>query len=348
MKLCINNTEVTVQDDISVLDACKEVGITIPTLCHDERLPAHGACRLCVVEVKGTGKLQTSCTLAAKEGMKILTHSEKVTKARREILDLLFSNHPNDCLNCKKSGACKLQNYCYEYGITDGSYRSHGRKRYEMDRTNNFYDYDPEKCILCEKCVKVCRELQCTDAIGLENRGFTTKVATPNDIKLENSKCVSCGNCVAVCPTGALTVKRQDYRMWEVQRTVTTCAYCGVGCQIELLTRQNKVVGVEPHHGSVPNDGLLCVKGRFSYNFINHPDRIKTPLIRKNGLLTPATWDEALDLIASRIKTIKSESGPDAIAGFSSARCTNEDNYLFQKLLRGVIGTNNVDHCARL
>jgi len=348
LKLWINEKEVTVSDGLSVLKACKEAGITIPTLCHDERLTAHGACRLCVVEVEGARNLQTSCTLKASEGMKIKTHSDKVIKARTEILDLLFSNHPNDCLNCKKSGKCKLQDYCYEYGIKDGSYRVLGRKRYEMDRTNKFYNYDPEKCILCEKCVKMCGELQCTNAIGLENRGFDTKVATPNDIKLENSKCVSCGNCVSVCPTGALTPKKQNYRMWEVQRTVTTCGYCGVGCQLELLTKNNKVVGVEPHQGAPSNDGLLCVKGRFSYNFINHPDRLKTPLIRKDGVLTPASWDEALNLIADKIRTIKSESGPDSIAGLSSARCTNEDNYLFQKMLRGVIGTNNVDHCARL
>ena len=330
----------------TVLSVCKRNGIDIPTLCHDERLNPTGSCRLCLVEIKG--KLDTSCTVQVRDGMEVDTKNPHVREGRKQILDLLFSNHPNDCLTCKKSGDCKLQDYCYEYDVKDGSYRSGAEKHFPMDTTNKFYDYDADKCILCGKCVRVCGELQCTNAIGYENRGFITKVSAAGGGLLMDSPCVSCGNCVAVCPTGALTEKASGFRRWETERTRTTCGFCGVGCQLDLITKDDKVVMVEPAFGTVPNDGLLCVKGRFAYNFINHKDRLTTPLIRRDGRLQAASWEEAYSLIVSKIKQIKAESGPDAIAGFSSARSTNEDNYMFQKMLRAVIGTNNVDHCARL
>lgn len=347
MKITINGRTFTANEGETLLDVCKREGITVPTFCFDERLKPDGSCRMCVVEDKW-GNLVTSCSTLAKEGMEIQTHSEKVVQSRKKNLDLLFSNHPKDCLTCDASGRCKLQDYCYEYGIKDGSYRAGEQKALEKDTSNRFYDYDPNKCILCGKCYRVCNELQCTDAIGLSNRGFYTKVSTPNEEGLRESRCVSCGNCVAVCPTGALVPKGKNFQYFETKRTRTTCSYCGVGCQIEVLTKGKEIVGVEPHFGAKANDGLLCVKGRFSWHFIQHRDRIKTPLIKEDGVFRIASWDEALDLIASKMTSIKEESGPDAIGGFASARCTNEDNYLFQKLLRAGIGTNNVDHCARL
>lgn len=343
----INGKRYQVEDGITILEACNRLGIHIPTLCHDDRLEPYAACRLCVVEIKGKGKLETSCSTKVTDGMEIETHSERVIKARKDILDLLFSNHPNDCLTCDKSGECKLQDYCYEYGIIEGSYKGE-KKDLPLDESNPFYTFDPNKCILCGKCVRVCSELQGTNAIGLENRGFSTKVSTPFNMGLATSKCVSCGNCVAVCPVGALMPKKKvKYRAWEVRKVKTTCSYCGVGCQMHLLVKGDKVVGVEPAKGR-PNNGLLCVKGRFGYNFINHPDRLKTPLIKRNGKFKEATWEEAYDLIARKVNEIKKEYGADAFAGLTSARCTNEENYLFQKMFRALIGTNNVDHCARL
>ncbi len=346
--LTLNGKQVKAKAGETILELARRLRIHIPTLCHDPRLPADGACRLCVVEVEGSNRLLTSCETRVAPDMVVKTNSAKVRQARQVMLDLLFSNHPDDCLTCKDSGHCKLQNYCYEYGVVRGSYRDFGRKIEPKDKTNPFYDYDPEKCILCGQCVRVCADLQCTDAITLEGRGEATRVRTPNRVGLEHSRCVSCGNCVAVCPTGALMPKRQPDRWFGTKKTRTTCSYCGVGCQMHLITKDGKLVGVEPVQGAEPNDGMLCVKGRFSWNFVQHPDRLKTPLIRKNGKLEEASWEEALNLVASKLRETKDTYGPDSIAGFSSARATNEDNYLFQKMLRAVIGTNNVDHCARL
>lgn len=347
IEITINGTNYQIEEGITVLEACRNVGIEIPTLCYDDRLEPHAACRLCVVEIEGNKNLQTSCSTMVWDGMVVIPHSEKVIRARKDILDLLFSNHPEDCLTCEKSGDCSLQDYCFEYGVEKGSYIGE-KKNYEKDYSNHFYTYDPNKCILCGKCVRVCQELQVTNAIGLENRGFNTKVSTPFNMGLATSTCVSCGNCVAVCPVGALLPKRREkFRYWEMGRVKTTCSYCGVGCQMELLVKENRVVGVEPVKAKA-NNGLLCVKGRFAYPFINHPDRLKTPLIKKNGEFVEASWEETYNLIAEKTNSIKEKHGSEAFAGLTSARCTNEENYLFQKLFRAVIGTNNIDHCARL
>ncbi len=347
IEITINNVKYQVKKGTTILNACESVGIDIPTLCYDDRLKPYAACRLCLVEVEGWKKLVTACTTKIEESISIKTHSQKVIKARKDILNLLVSNHPLECLTCEKSGNCKLQDYCYEYGITSGEYKGE-KTKYPIDDSNYFYIYDPNKCILCGKCVRVCSELQGTNAIGLEDRGFKTKVVAPFDKGLAKSECVSCGNCVSVCPVGALMPKtKEKFRYWEVKKVSTTCSYCGVGCQMDLLVKDNKVVGVEPKNMS-PNRGLLCVKGKFGYKFINHPDRLKTPLIKRNGKFEEATWDEAYKVIVDKVNATKEKYGPDSFAGLTSARCTNEENYLFQKLFRAVIGTNNVDHCARL
>lgn len=347
VEIIINGQRREVEEGITALEACTQVGIDIPTLCYDDRLEPYGSCRMCLVEIEGKAKLETSCSLIVRDGLNIKTHSDRVIKARKEILDLLFSNHPADCLTCEKSGACKLQDYCYEYGIETGSYIGE-KKDYPVDYSNEFYTFDPDKCILCGKCVRVCSELQGTNAIGRKDRGFDSKITTPFDMGLAQSECVSCGNCVAVCPTGALMPKRKEkVREWEIKRTKTTCSYCGVGCQINILTKGEKVIGVEPAKG-LANNELLCVKGRFAYPFVNHPYRLKTPLIKRNGKFEEATWEEAYRTIKNKFGSIKDEYGGEVFAGLSSARCTNEENYLFQKLFRAVIGTNNIDHCARL
>lgn len=347
MNIIINGIQIEAEKDTTVLQACKKAGIDIPTMCHDDRLTPFAACRLCLVDIEGQKNLVTSCSTKIKEGMVVQTHNDKVIAARRDVLDLLISNHPLECLNCHKSGDCRLQDYCYEYGLLEGSYKGDVREPY-FDNTNPFYTYDARKCILCGLCVRVCDELQGTTAIGFEERGFDTIVTTPFNEGLINSKCVSCGNCVSVCPVGALTSKPlEKYRYWETKKVRTTCAYCGVGCQLDLVVKGNKVLGAEPAH-VIPNNGLLCVKGKFGYKFINHKDRLKTPLIKIDGKFEEATWEEAYRLIKNKIVNAKNDFGPDSLAGLSSARCTNEENYMFQKLFRGVVGTNNIDHCARL
>lgn len=347
IEIIINGNKYKVNKDKTILQVCKDIGIDIPTLCHDERLAPYAACRMCLVEVEGWKNLVTSCTTKVQEGMKVYTDNYKVMDARRDVLDLILSNHPMECLTCDKSGTCKLQDYAYDYGLADGSFIGETRNK-KIDNSNHFYQYDPNKCILCGLCVRVCDELQCTNAIGFEDRGFNTIVVTPFNQGLEESKCVSCGNCVSVCPVGALLPKtKTKYRHWETKKVRTTCSYCGVGCQMDLIVKENQVVGAEPAFDGL-NKGLLCVKGKFGYKFINHPDRLKTPLIKKDGEFVEATWDEAYRLIASKIKKTKEEFGAEAFGGLTSARCTNEENYLFQKLFRAVIGTNNVDHCARL
>lgn len=350
MKVIINDFEYNLDTPKNILEFCKEIGIEIPTLCKDERLLPNGACRLCIVEIEGYKTPVTACSQKIKDGMKIYTHSEKIMKMRREILDLLFSNHPNDCLSCDKSGKCKLQNYCYEYGISEGSFKRE-IKDLPIDFSNKFYSYDPNKCIKCGICVSVCNNLQNSNAISFVDRGFDTYIGTPMDKGLGFSDCVSCGNCVSACPVGALNPKKKyeedKFRYWEVRKVQTTCSYCGVGCQINLLIKGNRIVEVEPIN-TIPNDGLLCVKGKFAHKFVNHPDRLTKPLIRKNGKLVKASWQEAYRIIKEKYDETMEKKGPDGFGGFSSARCTNEENYLFQKFVRTVFKTNNVDHCARL
>ena len=347
MQITINKKIYEIEETSTILSVCNSLGIDIPTLCYDSRLLPTGACRLCQVEIEGTDKLQTACTTKIRNNMVIYTHSPRVIKERQSLLDLIISNHPLECLNCEKSGACKLQDYCYEYGISEGTYRWE-QSRPIYDDTNPFYTYDSRKCILCGLCVRVCDELQGTTAIGFENRGFDTVVSTPFGNGLINSTCVSCGNCVSVCPVGALESKKKTKtRVWETKKTRTTCSYCGVGCQLDLIVKDNQVVGVQPAMDT-HNEGLLCVKGKYSYNFLSHPDRLKTPLIKKDGVFVEASWDEAYKLITDKMKRVKDHHGGDGFAGLTSARCTNEDNYIFQKLFRSVLHTNNIDHCARL
>lgn len=347
LKLIVNGKVVYSEEGKTILEVCREEGIDIPTFCYDERLKPEGACRMCIVELKGKDGFVCSCTTPVADGMEVYTHSEKVINARREILHFMLSEHQVDCLTCKKSGECKLQDYCYEYDV-DISFCQNNYNKYEIDDSNPFYYRDMNKCILCGKCVRVCESLQCSNILTFINRGDQTHIGAEFNIPIEKTECVSCGNCVSVCPTGALMPKQDiKYRYWEVEKVKTTCPYCGVGCQMQLLVKDNKVVEVQPLN-QIPNDGLLCVKGRFGYKFINHKDRLKQPLVKKNGEFVEVTWDEAYSYIVNKTIEIKQKYGADSLAGLSSARCTNEENYLFQKLFRAVIGTNNVDHCARL
>lgn len=347
INLEINGEKLNVQAGMTILQAANKLGIEIPTLCHEPRLQPHGACRICVVEVEKARSLLTACSTPVAQGMKIWTESAKVIEARVEIIKLLLSDHHLDCLNCGKSGNCKLQELCQKYGVEKDTY-SGAKNKYQIDQSNPFFSIDLNKCILCRKCVLVCSQLQCTDALAVVDRGFISHIAAPFEKDINHSACVSCGNCVAVCPVGALIPKRQKHFTYDELRAVqTTCPYCGVGCQMELLVKNNQVVEVRPVN-KVPNNGLLCVKGRFGFKFINHRDRLKKPLIKKEGKFEEASWEEAIQLIVNKIVDTKEKYGPDALGGLASARCTNEENYLMQKLFRLVIGTNNIDHCARL
>jgi formate dehydrogenase alpha subunit len=339
---------VSVPKGTTILKAAQKAGAFIPTLCHDDELSSPGACRICVVEVKGARALVASCVAEANEGMVVETASPQVIEARKTILELILANHPEDCLTCHKAGDCKLQDYAYFYDVKPGGFRGDAHE-YELEDDNLFIVRDMNKCILCGKCVRVCEEKQGRAVIDFAYRGFKTKIATALDKPLAESVCVSCGSCVAVCPTGALTEKamRGKARKWEVEKVRTTCPFCGVGCNFDLNVKDGKVVGVTSNPDAPSNGRDMCVKGRFGVDYIHSPKRLTKPLIKKNGEFVESSWDEALDLVASKLKDIKSQYGGDAIAALSSARCTNEENYLMQKFMRAAIGTNNVDHCAR-
>ncbi len=350
--LSIDNQEVTVPKGTTILEAAKGLGVEIPTLCHLKELAPDGSCRMCVVEVEGgrRGGLTTACTAHCQEDMVVSTHSEKIADSRRFILDLLLSNHKLDCFSCGKNGDCQLQQYALDYGIDATSFTEGKRMPcHQEDTSNPFFSYDPEKCIMCRRCARVCQLRQGRDVLSIANRGFETKMMPSYGQAFDQSICESCGNCVSSCPTGALTAKdTKEYRKWETQKIPTTCPHCGTGCQMNLLVKNNRLVGVEPLDGPA-NKNLLCVKGKFaSYKFVGSGDRLTEPLIKRNGIFEPASWEEALTLVSSKFNEIKAENGPDALAGFSCSRATNEDNYVFQKMVRAAFGTNNVDNCARV
>ncbi len=358
LKVTIDGKTIEVPENTTVLDAARMLDIQIPTLCHHPKLTPFGGCRLCIVEIKGIPRPVTSCTTPVSDGMEVTTSSPQIEDLRKTVLELILSDHPNDCMVCEKAGDCTLQELAYFYGIREN--RFGGERRVYAKRDGNpFIERDMEKCILCGRCVKVCDEVQGVGAIDFTYRGFKSKICPPYEKDLN---CEFCGQCVAVCPTGALTGKQWSLRgrQKDVKEIDTTCPYCGTGCNITLHVRRNEVVRITSREDTW-NEGWLCVKGRFGYKFINSPDRLKKPLIRikdrsnslngsnsLNDIFREASWDEALDYIATRLNEIKSKHGADAIGGLSSARCTNEENYLFQKLMRAAVGTNNVDHCARL
>ena len=323
-----------------VLEAAQAADIYIPTLCSDPDLEPYAACRLCVVEIDGRRGLVTACTTPATDGMVVHTETPSVNKVRQTTVELLIADHPSDCLTCPKNQQCDLQKVAAYLGITKQRFRKTTRWL-PIDSSNPFFDRDPNYCILCGKCVRICDEILGVGAIALAFRGYASKVSTFGDGLLLDSNCVSCGECVAHCPVGALTVKDAKQLTREV---ATVCPYCGVGCGIYLGIRHGQVISVRGNREGV-NKGSLCVKGRFGIaEFIHHPERLITPLVRRNGGLTQATWDEALDLVATKLANYSQ----DEVAVVSSAKCTNEDNYVIQKFARVVLGTNNVDHCARL
>jgi len=336
----------------TILECARENGIFIPTLCHYEKTTNVGACRVCVVEVENARSLVASCCTPVSPGMVVRTNTKAVRSAQKMIVELLWSSGDHNCLTCEQNGQCELQNLVYRLQIEKPRFEIEP-PGYTIEDTNTMIQRDLNKCVLCGRCVRACNEIQVNEVLDFSMRSSHAKVGPAFDADYINSSCVFCGECLQVCPTGAITFRQAKFagRPWELQKTRTTCAYCGVGCQMDVYTKDGKIVKVlgNREYGK-PNNGSLCVKGRFGMDFIQHPDRLKKPLLRrnKNEDLKEVSWEEAISFIASKLSAAKKKSGPDSIAGLSSARCTNEENYLFQKFMRAVIGTNNVDHCARL
>jgi len=341
VKLIMDGREIMARSGASLLDTAREAGIYIPTLCFEQDLEPLGGCRLCLVEVKGMRGLPAACTTPVSEGMVVNTSTPEINRVRRNTVELLLANHPEDCLTCVKNQRCELQKVAAYLGITERRFRRTAEPR-PVDESNPFFKLDHNYCIMCQRCTRACDEVTVVNAIEVLDRGPRSKIGTSGDKPFMESICRSCGECVVRCPVGALVPKNNVVPTSEV---LTTCCYCAVGCSMYLGVRDGRIVSVRGNHEGGANRGKLCVKGRFGISeFVHHPDRLNTPLIRHEKGLAAASWDEALDMVAGRLKGYT----PDEIAVVASARCTNEDIYVTQKLARAVLGTNNVDHCARL
>jgi len=345
--LSLNGLQVTGKPGTTILKLAEQNGISIPTLCNDPHLKPAGACRVCLVENEANGALLASCVTPIAPGMVINTESPKAIEARRTVVELLLASHPDSCLICDEGNRCELRKIAADLGIAEVRF-SPMRHYYPIEDTNPFIERDLTKCILCGKCIRGCQELQEVGAIDYAYRGFDSIPATSLEVPLEQSPCIFCGLCVFLCPTGALSAKMRKDKGRETRHVRTICPYCGCGCGIYLDIRDQEVIGVSADGDNAVNNICLCVKGSFGYDFINHKDRLTKPLVRRNGNLEEASWDEALDLVSSKLQQVRDESGADSIACLSSAKGTNEENYLMQKFARAVVGTNNIDHCARL
>ncbi len=341
----IDGQRIIADEGATVLEAALANDVYIPHLCHHPDLDPYGGCRLCLVEI--AGRLEIACRTPVRPDLIVQTETEGVDAARRTALELLLADHPSDCTTCRQNGDCSLQDAAAYLAIDPDRLARLRRQTDPMpvDESNPFFRLDPNYCILCGICVRTCSEIAEVHALDFVDRGFDTKIGTFADQPIKDSRCVSCGECVSRCPVGALVPTGFEKPAREVR---TVCPYCGVGCGIHLGVRGDRIVSVRAERENPTNRGTLCVKGRFGQGYVNSPDRLTNPLVRENGILRDATWDEALDLVAEKLAAIKTEHGPDAIGTLSSAKCTNEENYLLQKLTRAVIGTNNVDHCARL
>ena len=348
--LNLDGMTVDFQPGQTILEVARSHGIyTIPTLCFLKDTTATGSCRMCMVEVENALTLLPACATVASQGMTVKTESPRVDAARKMVLELILNSGNHNCLICEANGECELQALAYRYGVPTPAFAAAPDHPYYYEDNNSMIVRDFSKCIMCGRCVRGCNERQVNQAISIGYRGPHNKIVAKADYPYIDSDCVFCGECVQSCPVGALLDKNAMHqgRAWERRHVRTTCPYCGVGCQIDLHVKGGELIKAT---GApvLPNDGRLCVKGRFGMGFVQHPDRLETPLIRKNGELQEATWDEALDFVAKRLKEVKEKHGPEKIGGWCSARITNEENYVMQKLMRAVIGTNHVDHCARL
>lgn len=338
--LTIDGAKVKAAPGATVLDAARAAGIYIPTLCMDSLLKPYGACRLCLVEVDGLKGLPSSCTTPAEDGMVVQTDTPAVMKARRLALNLIIADHPLECLTCRRNQRCELQKVAAYMGVFESGLRP-TRKQVPVDTSNPFYDRDLSKCILCGRCVRACDEIRGVNAIDYVGRSAEARIGTAMDRPIITSNCESCGQCVDACPVGALVDRR--YAGLPDREVHTICPYCGCGCGVVLQIKGGRLVGAVADREHPTSKGSLCVKGRFGLDFVHHPDRLTKPLVKRDGAFVEASWEEALELVAAKMVEHRGR-----FAALASAKCTNEENYVFQKFARGVMGTNNVDHCARI
>lgn len=354
ISLIVDGVSLSVPKGATILDAAEKAGSHIPTLCFLKERSAISSCRICMVEVEGEDAPVPACSTVAKEGMVITTASERLVAYRKLAMDLILSDHgldsTNYCFSCNKNGACELQAVAREVGVQHPSFEGAGKRKPVFD-SNPFISFDPNLCIRCQRCVGACNSAAGNHSLHTAKRGLRTSIEAPFGPNWKTSGCESCGNCVQACPTGALTMKRRaEYREWEVERVLTTCPHCATGCQYNLIVKNGRIVDTEAVDGP-SNHGLLCVKGRSgSFDFVHSEERLTTPLIRNSetGQLEPATWDEALDLVAAKMGALRDEFGGQALAAFACARSANEDIYMLQKMARTVFKTNNIDNCARV
>lgn len=372
--ITLNENQLEFQPGETILDVATRNNIDIPTLCHLKHTMPTNTCSLCVVEIQGHEDLVEACITEAKAGMVIQSESPKVVEARKEILSAMLATGNHNCAIrimdtvdwtdfqmdvlaadgkqdlCPVWGDCELQDLAYRYQV-ETRHLTQLPVSYETERANPFIIRDFSRCILCGRCIKACREIQVNNAIEFGYHGEEMKIIAGDDAHLKDSDCVFCGECVQACPVGALIPDREfrDDRFKPTKVVRTTCAFCGVGCQMDVFVQDNEIVKIDGADPDLPpNNASLCVKGRYGFDFVSSPDRLTTPLIKKDGKQVPASWDEALDLVASKFSSIQKEHGADTMGLLTSARVTNEDNYIAMKFTRGVLKTNNIDHCARL
>lgn len=350
--LSIDGADVTVPEGTSVMRAAAEKGIKIPRLCATDSLKSFGSCRVCLVEIEGRRGFPASCTTNVEEGMQVITQSSEIGKLRRNVMELYISDHPLDCLTCPTNGDCQLQDTAGEVGLRSVRYGFEGDNHLvtEKDESNPYFTFDPSKCIVCSRCVRACEETQGTFALTIDGRGFESKVSAGQSEDFMDSDCVSCGACVAACPTATLTEKSIIEAGKPEHSVITTCAYCGVGCSFKAEMKGNEVVRMTPYKDGKANEGHACVKGRFAFGYATHKDRITKPMIRESihDPWREVSWETAVNHTAKRFKEIQSKYGRTSIGAISSSRCTNEEVYLVQKMVRMGFGNNNIDTCARV
>ena len=348
----IDGVSITVPKGTSVMRAATEAGVNVPKLCATDSLDAFGSCRLCLVEIEGRKGYPASCTTPCEPGMKVKTQTNKLADIRKGVMELYISDHPLDCLTCPTNGNCELQDMAGVVGLREVRYGYEGENHLKMkkDESNPYFTYDPSKCIVCNRCVRACEETQGTFALTIDGRGFESRVSAGQNEAFMDSECVSCGACVQACPTATLTEKSVIMMGQAEHSKITTCAYCGVGCSFKAEMKGNEVVRMVPYKNGKANHGHSCVKGRFAWGYASHKDRMLKPMIRKkiSDPWQEVSWEEAIGYAASEFRRIQKKYGKDSIGGITSSRCTNEETYLVQKLVRAAFGNNNVDTCARV
>ena len=346
VNITVDGKKVTAPAGTLLIEACKSVGIEVPAFCYYPNLSPQGACRMCLVKIEKAPKLQTACTTFIGEGMVVTTESDEIHQARKSTVEILLGNHPLDCPVCDAGGECELQDMTFSYGAAESKYID-AKNHKEEQQWSPVVFFDRPRCILCFRCVRVCGEGMDVWALGVQNRGVSSIIAPNQEDHLE---CEECGMCIDICPVGALTSGAYRYktRPWEMKHVGTTCTHCADGCKTTLGVRRSdtgmEIVRGDNRDKSGINGDFLCIKGRYAFDFANHEDRLTQPLIRKNGRLTPSTWEEAFELIGKRFADVRDQVGGQAIGVFGSNRTTNEENYLLQKFARVVLGSNNIDH----